>query len=875
MYHFFKTIFVVCLVTGLIGAAALAQDEQHLALDSPLASFVEDDFPFFTQTLDCRKLEGDWPEENLTQRGIILKPGDDYYVAFDIDLLRVALVWKSNEKGEFLTMSGMAPGSYRLPNKKASAGQNSLPVPLGTPVAANGLYPGWGEKVDKRDRKWAGDDENGLGPAPGLKWKGLEVGKGAVKLKYSVGGTDVEEMWLGPRRMIKVAPGKEDLVVNLASTTSLTIPASDSDRWIVHNYDGSEAGDVKKLWAEQERKIGQPCFGEKPVLIETGFKQNPEVENGFQIEEMALPMENPWQRNVRLSAFGFFKNGDAAISTFDGDVWIVNNLNFGDGGNESATTWSRFASGLHEPIGLEIVDDEIYVFSRNGIIRLLDTNNDGEADFYENFSNVFPQTAETREFANDIVAKPGGGFYLAKGGQQGTTTGIANGTVVEVSADGQSYEIICTGLRMPYIGVDPQTGIITASDQQGNWKPATPVRIIKKGEYYGFQPSRFKDKAVHPAPTVEPQIWIPHFVNQSGASQVWLRDSKMGPLDDSLIHVGYNRPEIFKIYFDKDGDEVIQGAVASITHKFASGLLKGKVHPVDGSLWLTGFKIWGTSAEQISGLYRVTPTGEPVWVPAELRSEKRGVLLSFHQEVDPAIAGNLTSYSVDRWNYKRTHNYGSGHYQLNGEPGQESLPVSSVKISEDKKSVFVGIPDMKTSHSLRVTYKVPTADQLSVANAFFTVHQLRSIDLKEAGFSDDKVDLELSEEMLSQVQNIEPTVAIGKETSTKYGCIVCHAAGENVPVATATPGTQVAVGPPWNGLWKSKRNFSDGTELKRVDEVYLRESILDPARKVAEGFETEKTGVGMPSYLGVLKDHEIDSVILYIKSLQKVKPKKG
>ena len=34
-----------------------------------------------------------------------------------------------------------------------------------------------------------------------------------------------------------------------------------------------------------------------------------------------------------------------------------------------------------------------------------------------------------------------------------------------------------------------------------------------------------------------------------------------------------------------------------------------------------------------------------------------------------------------------------------------------------------------------------------------------------------------------------------------------------------------------------------------------------------------KTGVGMPSYLGVLKDHEIDSVILYIKSLA-AKPKK-
>jgi hypothetical protein len=36
-----------------------------------------------------------------------------------------------------------------------------------------------------------------------------------------------------------------------------------------------------------------------------------------------------------------------------------------------------------------------------------------------------------------------------------------------------------------------------------------------------------------------------------------------------------------------------------------------------------------------------------------------------------------------------------------------------------------------------------------------------------------------------------------------------------------------------------------------------------------EGYEMERTGVGMPSYLGVLKDHEIDSVVLYIKGLRK------
>ena len=103
--------------------------------------------------------------------------------------------------------------------------------------------------------------------------------------------------------------------------------------------------------------------------------------------------------------------------------------------------------------------------------------------------------------------------------------------------------------------------------------------------------------------------------------------------------------------------------------------------------------------------------------------------------------------------------------------------------------------------------------------------------------------------------------------------MACHATGESdipAPLAAGDEGgAQVAVGPAWNGLWGSRREFTDASFIKNADETYLRESILDPGRRVAVGYETEKTGVGMPSYLGVLKDHEIDSVLLYIKSLGK------
>ncbi len=870
-----KILSVVIVISVL---SLEAQDKEHRELDSPFASFVEPDFPCFTQTLDARHLEGGWPKENLTPRGIIVKLGKGHFACFDTDLLRIALVWKENEEGEYLTMRGMAPGSYRLPNRKASAGQESLPRPIGTPLLATGIYPGvWvGEGrpdfLDPRERS-VDREELGLGPLPTElgRFLGLRYHRdNEVALEYEIGGVSViDRISLDEKSgaiIRRIDLPKTDKTIQLIQPG----PNGKVDVWKIQPGEKQVAGALL-LEGKEDPVFDLVHDWQKtpplrwPEKIVTKLKPSARDWSGeaFVRDEVELPLENPWKRNVRLSGLDFFPDGKAAVCTFDGDVWIVEGLT---GGLENVT-WKRFASGLHEPIALEISGDELYVFDRNGIQRLQDTDDNGEADFIENFCNLVAQTAETREFANDLVEKPGGGFYIAKGGQVSSTRGKYNGTVVEISPDGKSYQVIATGFRMPYIGVDPKTGLLTASDQQGHWKPATPVHVVEKGEYYGFQPSGFKEKAIHPQVIDEPEIWVPHFANQSGASQLWLRDAKMGPLNDSLIHVGYNRPEIFRVYLDERGS-ARQGAIASIMDDFPSGILKARVHPVDGTAWFTGFKIWGTAADQISGLYRVRSTSEPCWVPESLHSFTEGVVLRFSQPVDKAIATNLANYTVDRWNYWRSSNYGSGNFKLDGKPGQETLPVASVTLSKDKRSVLLGIPDMKICHSLRVSYRRPVATSAPVIqHAYFTVHQLHSIDLKKRGFGISEVNLTLKQGA-GEIVYPDPSVELGKQTATTYGCIACHTTdGSKLPANVQ--GAQVAVGPTWKHLWGSKREFTDGSELRKADAAYLRESIIDPGRRVTKGFEAQKTGVGMPSYLGVLKDHEIDSIVLYIESLRK------
>ena len=133
------------------------------------------------------------------------------------------------------------------------------------------------------------------------------------------------------------------------------------------------------------------------------------------MDDIALPLDNPWRRNVRPGDIQFLQDGTGVSVTLDGDVWLVRGLHEPAG----RIRWRRFASGLHEPLTLAIRDEQIYVFDRNGIWRLRDTNGDGEADVHELFSNAFAQTADMREFPSTLRLAPGGEFVIAKGESAG------------------------------------------------------------------------------------------------------------------------------------------------------------------------------------------------------------------------------------------------------------------------------------------------------------------------------------------------------------------------------------------------------------------------------------------------------------------------
>lgn len=91
----------------------------------------------------------------------------------------------------------------------------------------------------------------------------------------------------------------------------------------------------------------------------------------------------------------------------------------------------------------------------------------------------------------------------------------------------------------------------------------------------------------------------------------------------------------------------------------------------------------------------------------------------------------------------------------------------------------------------------------------------------------------------------------GKQIYQAKACMGCHSV-DGGP----------SVGPTWKGLW-AKTETTDKGQVK-VDEAYIRESILEPNAKIVKGFQ----GGIMPTYAGQLNDDDIRAVIEFIKTLK-------
>lgn len=908
--------FIVAAAGAVSARLSLRGADASTAPQSGFADFVEAGFPFIVSTVDAREVGPSLPGDNVATRGVVLMLGDSTYAVFDPDLLRMAIAWR----GDFISLTAMAQISYQDSLNK----NNQIPKVLGRPLFATGLYPGWtvGEP-DFTDPRAPGPypEDPGRGPLdPAVaRWEGLYVAGDRAVLAYTVGGTEIREL---PGR---VGAGEEVGVVRTFRTGATERPLS----LVVAEWQGQArvdasddlasvvgaAGDsmtaiglvdapagVRLRVVDERHAVVELPAGTPPALFRVVVWRGPAAARdrfrdmlagptemidfasggpphwegsvttsaelapdtaAYVVDEITLPVVNPWRRNIRPSDIAFFSDGRAAVSTYEGDVWIVSGLTE----QLDRLEWRRFASGLYEPMSLEIVDDQLYLYSRSGLTRPRDLNGDGEADFYENFSDLSVQTLESREFPLSMGTKPGGGFYLSRGGaldngprtspaiMPGFRAGSAqSGTVMELSADGRTIRTFASGLREPFIGVHPERGIVTASDQQGNFVPSTPIYRIEEGAYYGVPATAHREDLPE---AEEPITWIPHEVDQSGAGQAWITGESMGFADDALMHVSYGRPGVFRIYFDEAADGG-QGAAISLSDDFAGPLLKGEMRPQDGQLYVAGFQIWGTRSSGIRTLARVRYTGLPNLLPEAVSAGEQGVMVRFGVPLDPSIAADASRYRVARWDYRRTERYGSGHFRPDGEAGEEPLRVAGAHLSRDGRTLLLVLPEMMPVDQLQVAYDLRAASGAPVTDTLYlTVNEPRALNLTAAGFGEVDWRAEAARALAAGAESEdvgETTAARGQEVFERVGCVACHS------VDGTTAGK---LGPTLQGVFGSSRELADGSTVQ-ADEAYLQRAIEEPGAHIVAGYQE-----GMPAYLGVLSSGEIESLVMYIRSLRR------
>jgi mono/diheme cytochrome c family protein len=889
----FRTVWQHCAhllaLAFLAGAATVhAQDKQKRKKapppESPFASWVEPGFSFFSSVLDARKAAAGLVPNNVSPRTLVLNLGHECWVAFDPDLIRVAAVWR----GAGVAPRALAPGSYHDPGYKTAGGQESLPELAGQVWLANGLYPGWqtGERLAFEDPREPAPsvEEVGRGPLPESfgRFEAVRQTSAGAVLEYTAAGARVRE-WATVslrdgqpviERHFEVAATPRPLLLALGAMPGSAAPllgARGGDRvaglqkhesiWTIRIPPGS---DTASFCVALGGETGAAPVMPRPIPHEAPARRWPEEVTGkihlsnenaaYVVDRIDLPVPNPWRRAVRPGDVQFLNNGTGVVVTLDGDVWTLRGVDDPLG----RVRWRRFTSGLHEPMSIAIRNDEIFAFDRNGIWRLRDTDGNGEADVHELFSNAFAQTADLREFPSTLRLAPNGEFVIAKGGQEATTIGKHNGSVLKVSADGRRSTVLGYGFRQPSIGVNVRTGLVTSSDQQGQYVPSTPLHVVRDRQFYGYISLKLPPEQ-YPAPIAEPLAWIPHAVNTSAMSQVWLFNAKMGPLNDGMIHIGFNKPEIFRVLFNHRGTKP-QATIVSLTRSFDFPLLNGSVNPVDGQLYLAGFHLtaWANISKILTAVGRVRYTGAPVTIPREVVPMDKGVLLRFDVALDPRKATDPASYSLQSWHYVRTHKYGSAQYKADGTPGQDSLGVSSAYLSQDRRSVFVAVPGMKPVMQLRVGWSPTTADGLAFEeNGYTTPYELPAFNPETEGFGTIKVDLTPRAAIAQAAGPI--TVDEGRRLAQLFACVACHAT-EEINYNRA--------GPKWIGLYGTERPVVvAGKQVQvKADEAYLRESMLEPTSKVALGFE--KGEYAMPSYTGVLSDSQIQALILYIQSLR-------
>ena len=468
-------------------------------------------------------------------------------------------------------------------------------------------------------------------------------------------------------------------------------------------------------------------------------QESPKEEDFFKIMKVTAP------EGTLLEVGGLvtLPTGSLGVATRRGDIWIVENP------TSRKPYFRKFASGLHEILGLAYKEGALYCAQRGELTKLVDSDKDGKADVFETVY-AWPLSGHYHEYSFGPKIAPDGSFFVtgnvAFGDEEwwrGESRVPWRGWTMKISPDG-TMQPWATGMRSP-AGLGIYDGELFYADNQGDWMGSGGITHVRKGAFVGhpaglkwtgmatspvkltteqlyakIDPRQRRDEngqAIKPEnvvnetpnvlyalkeqfPSVDiqtPAVWLPHgILGISNSEIVQIPDGAFGPFAGQLLVGDQGMSKISRVFMEKVNGEY-QGGAIEFRNGFRSGVLR-MAFGEDGSLFVGETnRGWGSAGEANEGLQRLVWNGG---TPFEMRTVKAmpdGFEIEFTKPVDKKSAADLASYRVESFIYKYQPVYGSPTIN------KEALPIKGVKVSADGMKARLLVGDLRKYYIHQLT----------------------------------------------------------------------------------------------------------------------------------------------------------------------------
>jgi len=539
-------------------------------------------------------------------------------------------------------------------------------------------------------------------------------------------------------------------------------------------------------------------------------QESPKEEDFFKINKL----RSPEGTLLEVGGLCTMPDGNLAISTRRGDVYIVENP------TSAKPYFRKFASGLHEALGIAYKNGSLYVAQRGELTRLYDSNMDGKADVFETIY-AWPLSGNYHEYSYGPKIAPDGSFFVTLNlgfgdvWWSGTSFVPWRGWTLHLFEDGR-MEPWATGMRSP-CGISMIDGELYYTDNQGDWVGSGSIMKVNKGNFMGhpgglvwtnmpnsplkttqqdifskinprieFGPDGRRTKPENienekyktlidikkDVPTLQmPAVWLPHGVlGISNSEIVKIPKGVFGPFEEQLLVGDQGQSKISRVFMETVKGE-LQGCAWDFRSGFQSGVLRMS-WANDGSLFVGETnRGWGSAGEANEGLQRLS------WntlVPFEMKTVKAmpdGFEIEFTKPVDKKKAANLASYNVESFIYKYHGVYGSPTVEL------KKCPVKGVRVSEDGLTVRIVVGDLRKHYIHKITLdgirEQDNAYSLVHSIAYYTLNNIpdgASLSLKDLSTKNESTFIANTKEKVGEAITYEDI----KPTLIRNTCVACH-----------------------------------------------------------------------------------------------------